>query len=148
MSEEILKQHQLKVTAPRLHILAVFQNSPDAHFSAESIYQQLSEAGVEIGLATVYRVLSQFEAIGLIERHIFTQDHFVYELKKEGHHDHLVCQDCHLVLEFFDANIERRQEKIANNHNFLVKDHQHIIYGICAACQKKNNSNSPTTAST
>jgi Fur family ferric uptake transcriptional regulator len=139
VSEEILKQHQLKVTAPRRHILEVFQQAPDSHFSAESIYQQLGEANIDIGLATVYRVLSQFEAIGLIERHIFTKDHFVYELKKEGHHDHLVCQACHLVLEFFDNMIEQRQDIIAETHDFLIQDHQHIIYGICPACQKKGD---------
>src|SRR5262249_20795434 len=105
------------------------------HMSAEHVYKILLEQGEDIGLATVYRVLTQFETAGLIKRHNFEGGHSVFELDKGEHHDHLVCLHCGLVREFMDDEIERRQREIAENLGFRLTDHQHTIYGICPHCQ-------------
>jgi len=130
-----LQRLGLKVTQPRIKILECFEREKDKHFSAEAIYQRLCDNGEEIGLATVYRVLTQFEAIGLLKRHHFEDDYFVYELNQGEHHDHLVCTSCGDVREFMDKEIEERQAKIAKNEGFKMIDHALNIYGICSACQ-------------
>jgi len=120
-SEE-LKTIGLKVTTPRLRILNLFETSPRRHLSAEEVYRQLTADGVDIGLATVYRVLTQFEQAGLLERHHFEGDRAVFELRRAGHHDHLVCLQCGRVEEFYDEAIERRQDQVAADRGFSVVD--------------------------
>lgn len=135
MSEHPLRALGLKVTAPRMRILKLLENSATRHLSAEDIYRQLTEVGEEIGLATVYRVLTQFEAAGLITRNNFASGHSVFELTNEGeHHDHLVCSKCGMVAEFVDELIEERQRLIAKQAGFEMTDHALIIYGICRSC--------------
>lgn len=102
--------------------------------SAEAIHQQLNDA---VGLATVYRVLAQFEAAGLIRRHNFEGGFSVFEIEHGTHHDHLVCERCGLVKEFFDDTIEQKQAEIAQKNDFQLTDHHHTIYGICKACQMR-----------
>jgi Fur family ferric uptake transcriptional regulator len=129
-SEE-LKTIGLKVTTPRLRILNLFETSPRRHLSAEEVYRQLTADGVDIGLATVYRVLTQFEQAGLLERHHFEGDRAVFELRRAGHHDHLVCLQCGRVEEFYDEAIERRQDQVAADRGFAVVDHQLYLYAEC-----------------
>ena len=129
-SEE-LKTIGLKVTTPRLRILNLFETSPRRHLSAEEVYRQLTADGVDIGLATVYRVLTQFELAGLLERHHFEGDRAVFELRRAGHHDHLVCLQCGRVEEFYDEAIERRQDQVAADRGFAVVDHQLYLYAEC-----------------
>jgi Fur family transcriptional regulator, ferric uptake regulator len=137
--EEALKKVGLKVTVPRLRILEQLHESihTDKHCSAEKIYQKLSSKKTAIGLGTIYRVLSQFEAAGLVVRHHFEEDPSVFELATEEHHDHLVCTNCGKVVEFMDAMIESRQETIAESHQFTMTNHNLILYGICGACQNE-----------
>ena len=130
-----LKTIGLKATLPRLRILELFEKSPVRHLSAEEVYKLLSKEGTETGLATVYRVLTQFEQAGLLIRHHFESGKAVFELNQGGHHDHLVCVQCGRVEEFYDAEIERRQEKIAAERGFKVHDHSLHLY---ADCTKKN----------
>ena len=129
-----LRKAGLKATLPRLKILAVLEKNSDLHMSAEDVYRALMESGDDVGLATVYRVLTQFEAAGLVIRHNFTDGHAVFELDSGDHHDHIVCLDCGAVTEFVDATIEKRQSKIAEKHGFGIDDHSMTIYG---RCQKK-----------
>ena len=129
-SEE-LKTIGLKVTTPRLRILNLFETSPRRHLSAEEVYRQLTADGVDIGLATVYRVLTQFEQAGLLERHHFEGDRAVFELRRAGHHDHLVCLQCGRVEEVYDEAIERRQDQVAADRGFAVVDHQLYLYAEC-----------------
>jgi len=129
-SEE-LKTIGLKVTTPRLRILNLFETSPRRHLSAEEVYRQLTTEGVDIGLATVYRVLTQFEQAGLLERHHFEGDRAVFELRRAGHHDHLVCLQCGRVEEFYDEAIEQRQDQVAADRGFAVVDHQLYLYAEC-----------------
>lgn len=129
-----LKEAGLKITLPRLKILQIFEQSTLRHLSAEEIYTALADMGEEVGLATVYRVLAQFEAAGLIHRHHFDSEHSVFELNKDEHHDHVVCIKCRCVVEFFDALIEERQAKIAKEAGFQMTDHALTIYGLCPAC--------------
>jgi len=131
-----LRKAGLKVTSPRIKILQMFENSLQRHLSADEIYNSLVEAGEDIGLATVYRVLSQFEAAGLITRHNFEMGNSVFELNQGKHHDHMVCQKCGKVAEFVDDLIEARQSAIAKSANFHMTDHALIIYGICKSCNK------------
>lgn len=131
-----LRKAGLKVTLPRVKILQLLENSETRHLSAEDVYKALIETGEEVGLATVYRVLTQFESAGLVMRHRFEGGHSVFELTTVEHHDHLVCSKCGLVEEFFDEVIEDRQEKIAVNFGFEITDHSLYLYGICAECQK------------
>lgn len=135
MGDPDLKKAGLKVTVPRLKILELLENASDRHLSAEDIYKSLSDMGEEIGLATVYRVLSQFESAGLVIRHHFEEGRSVFELDKGDHHDHLVCVKCEKVLEFVDSVIEERQLKVAEEHHFQITDHSLYIYGICKSCQ-------------
>jgi Fur family ferric uptake transcriptional regulator len=132
-----LKKVGLKVTLPRLKILQILENAKAHHFSAEDLYRVLLESGDDIGLATVYRVLTQFEEAGLVMRHHFEGGQSVFELNQGAHHDHLVCVKCDAVEEFIDEVIEKRQEEIANQAGYSMTDHSLNIYGICAKCQKK-----------
>lgn len=129
-----LKNAGLKITLPRLKILHILEQSHNHHLSAEDVYKALLEMGDDVGLATVYRVLTQFEAAGLVARHNFEGGHSVFELSQGEHHDHLVCVTCGRVEEFFDEVIEQRQKIIAEQSGFQMTDHDLNIYGICAAC--------------
>src|SRR5687768_16446097 len=126
-----LRQAGLKITAPRLKILELLERVKPQHVSAEAIYQQPKEQGNDIGLATVYRVLTQFETAGLVHRHHFDGGYSVFEMASDEHHDHIVCIECGLVKEFFDEQIENRQEEIAESLGFELTHHNHIIYGYC-----------------
>lgn len=129
MQEADIKEAGLKVTQPRVKILDLFNNSPDRHLSAEDIYKTLIANGEEIGLATVYRVLTQFEAAGLLNRHHFEGGQAVFELADDEHHDHMVCNRTGKVIEFYDEVIEQRQREIAKQHGFKITDHSLILYG-------------------
>lgn len=133
-----LKKAGLKVTLPRMKILELLERSDPRHQSAEDIYRTLLDQGEEIGLATVYRVLTQFEAAGLVNRHHFEGGQAVFELNEGGHHDHLVCVKCGKVVEFMDETIEERQQAIARQNGFDITEHSLIIYGRCSdpACRK------------
>ncbi len=126
-----LKASGLKATLPRLKILEIFQNSAVRHLSAEDVYKVLLADNMDVGLATVYRVLTQFEQAGLLHRNHFETGKAVFELNEGSHHDHLVCLDCGLVEEFFDNEIERRQQKIADERGFRIADHALALYGHC-----------------
>lgn len=127
-----LKSVGLKATLPRLKILSLFETSDQRHLSAEDIYRVLLTEHEDIGLATVYRVLTQFEQAGLLIRHHFESGKAVFELNQGGHHDHLVCLQCGRVEEFFDSEIEKRQEKIAKEHGFTIREHSLYLYVDCA----------------
>ncbi|VCU69889.1 Ferric uptake regulation protein [Pigmentiphaga humi] len=131
-----LKSIGLKATFPRLKILDVFRKAEVRHMSAEDVYRALIGEGVEIGLATVYRVLTQFEQAGLLVRSQFDSGKAVFELNEGDHHDHLVCTNCGKVEEFFDPEIEKRQQNIAKEHNFVLTGHALSLYGICQNCAK------------
>jgi Fur family ferric uptake transcriptional regulator len=126
-----LRKAGLKVTLPRMKILEILETSETRHMSAEDVYKVLLEGNEEIGLATVYRVLTQFEAAGLVTRHHFEGGHSVFEMNEGHHHDHIVCNQCGKVVEFFDETIERCQEKVAKKAGFAIRDHSLIIYGDC-----------------
>ena len=126
-----LKSIGLKATLPRLKILDLFEQSDKRHMTAEEVYRLLSDEGQDIGLATVYRVLTQFEQAGLLIRHHFDSDKAVFELNQGDHHDHLVCLQCGKVEEFFDAEIEKRQTRIAKERGFSIHDHSLQIYADC-----------------
>jgi len=126
-----LKASGLKATLPRLKILEIFQNSSVRHMSAEDVYKLLLTENMDVGLATVYRVLTQFEQAGLLHRNHFETGKAVFELNEGSHHDHLVCLDCGLVEEFFDDEIEKRQQKIALERGFKIADHALALYGNC-----------------
>jgi Fur family ferric uptake transcriptional regulator len=129
-----LKKAGLKVTAPRVKILHILETANARHMSAEDIYKTLLEMGDDVGLATVYRVLTQFESAGLVVRHRFEGGHSVFELDDGDHHDHLVCIKCGQVVEFVDALIEERQLVIAEKMKFRMTDHSLYIYGLCEHC--------------
>ncbi len=126
-----LKSIGLKATLPRLKILDLFEQNNKRHMTAEEIYRLLSDEGQEIGLATVYRVLTQFEQAGLLMRHHFDSDKAVFELNQGDHHDHLVCIQCGKVEEFVDSEIEKRQHRIAKERGFAIHDHSLQIYADC-----------------
>lgn len=126
-----LKNIGLKTTLPRLKILNLFENSTVRHLSAEDVYKELINENEDIGLATVYRVLTQFEQAGLLERHHFESGKAVFELKGDGHHDHLVCLQCGRVEEFFDAEIEKRQLAVAKERGFKLQEHSLSLYADC-----------------
>jgi len=126
-----LKNAGLKATLPRLKVLSLFENSKDRHLSAEDIYKVMINSGEDVGLATVYRVLMQFEQAGLLIRHHFESGKAVFELNTGGHHDHVVCVKCGRVEEFYDAEIEKRQESAAAKLGFKMQDHSLTIYGTC-----------------
>tara|TARA_A100001035_G_C27654279_1_gene440724 strand:+ start:233 stop:646 length:414 start_codon:yes stop_codon:yes gene_type:complete len=130
-----LKDAGLKITLPRIKILQVLENSSVQHVSAEDVYKMLIAADEEIGLATVYRVLTQFEQAGLVARHNFEGGHSVFELSKEDHHDHIVCQKCGKITEFSDEKIEIRQSEVAKSLGYILLDHNLNMYGVCPDCQ-------------
>lgn len=132
---EELRRAGLKITLPRLKILEVLETAKKRHLSAEDIYRGLMDAGTDIGLATVYRVLSQFENAGIVMRHNFEGGHSVFELHQDTHHDHLVCVKCSRVDEFLDKEIESRKQVLAEKSGYQMTDHSLIIYGICQDCQ-------------
>lgn len=136
-----LKNIGLKATYPRLKILDLFQTTEQRHLTAEDVFRLLMNEGMDIGLATVYRVLTQFEHAGLLERHYFESGKAVFELNKGGHHDHLVCLQCGKVEEFFDPEIERRQNIVAEERGFAVKDHALYLYAECLRkdCPNRND---------
>ena len=123
-----LKKAGLKVTLPRLRILELLEGGDKTHLSAEEIYKRLIEAGEEVGLATVYRVLTQFEQAGICIRHNFEEGHAVYELTPSDHHDHMVCLDTGDVIEFTDDIIEERQKKLAKEKGYEIIDHSMVLY--------------------
>lgn len=125
----------LKVTTPRLRILHLLEESKN-HLRAEDLYRLLAEQGEEVGLATVYRVLSQFTQAGLIIKHHFSEDHAVFEIDRGGHHDHLMCVKCSIIEEFIDPEIEKRQTEIAKKFGYEITDHSLYLYGICPQCKK------------
>jgi Fur family ferric uptake transcriptional regulator len=131
MEGKDLRKAGLKVTMPRLKILEILEHSGTRHMSAEEIYKRLLEANQDIGLATVYRVLTQFESAGLVTRHHFEDGMAVFELNQGTHHDHIVCMDCGHVEEFFDKDIEARQDAVAASRGFSIKEHALVLYGRC-----------------
>ncbi len=134
MADKDLRQVGLKVTLPRTNILKILEKADPHHLTAEDVYQALLEHGEDVGLATVYRVLTQFETAGLVKRHHFASGQAVFELEHGIHHDHLVCVSCGKVAEFVDDVIETRQADIATKANFKMTDHSLIIYGLCQSC--------------
>jgi Fur family transcriptional regulator, ferric uptake regulator len=136
-----LKSSGLKATLPRLKILELFQQSTQRHMTAEDVFRVLLQDRSDIGLATVYRVLMQFEQAGLLSRSHFESGKAVYELNEGQHHDHMVCADCGRVEEFYDAEIERRQHAIAVEKGFVLEDHALSLYARCTKnpCPYRNN---------
>ena len=130
-SPQDLKSAGLKATLPRLRIINLFEASKVRHLTAEDVYRILLADGLDIGLATVYRVLTQFEQAGLLVRHHFEGGKAVYELNEGKHHDHLVCLQCGKVEEFYDPEIEKRQAKIARERGFAIHDHSLYLYADC-----------------
>lgn len=128
LQRQELRKAGLKVTLPRLKILEILENSEPRHLSAEDIYRQLLDTGEDIGLATVYRVLTQFEAAGLVTRHNFEGGHSVFEMDDGEHHDHMVCIETGEVVEFMNDEIERLQRNIARSHNYELVDHSLVLY--------------------
>jgi Fur family ferric uptake transcriptional regulator len=126
-----LRKAGLKVTLPRLKILEILEHSTTRHMSAEEIYKKLLDSSEDIGLATVYRVLTQFEGAGLVSRHHFEDGMAVFEINHGTHHDHIVCMDCGTVEEFVDPEIETRQNVIAKRLGFLIEEHSMVLYGRC-----------------
>lgn len=135
MESSELRKAGLKVTLPRMKILDILENTGSRHQSAEDVYKALLDTGEDIGLATVYRVLTQFEAAGLVTRHHFEGGHSVFELNEGSHHDHIVCVKCGKVDEFIDETIEKRQQDIAKGLGYELTDHCLYMYGICKKCQ-------------
>ena len=134
MGHKDLRSVGLKVTLPRIKILQMLESSKKHHMTAEEVYKKLLDAGEDVGLATVYRVLTQFEAAGLVRRHNFEGGRSVFEVDDGEHHDHLVCLHCNRVEEFVDDVIEDRQHQIAKQANFKMTDHSLTIYGLCSDC--------------
>lgn len=140
-----LKDSGLKATQPRRKILELFETSKVRHLSAEDVYRALIAEGLDVGLATVYRVLTQFEQAGLLTRQHFETGKAVFELNQGGHHDHLVCLQCGRVEEFYDAEIERRQNEIARARGFSLHGHSLALYADCARpdCQFRSSGKAP-----
>jgi Fur family transcriptional regulator, ferric uptake regulator len=126
-----LKNSGLKATLPRMKVLEVFQKTAQRHMSAEDVFKVLLNDGADVGLATVYRVLMQFEQAGILSRTHFETGKAVFELNEGKHHDHLVCVDCGRVEEFFDAEIEKRQKAVAQARGFELQDHALALYAVC-----------------
>lgn len=126
-----LKKAGLKATVPRRKILEIFEAAEHPHLTAEEVYQRLRAGGEEVGLATVYRVLTQFQEAGLIIRHNFEGGRSVFEINQGGHHDHMVCVACGKVFEFYDAAIEERQRQVAQQAGFTIDEHSLYLYGVC-----------------
>lgn len=136
-----LKSSGLKATLPRIKILEVFQKGPQRHMTAEDVFKALLAEGSDVGLATVYRVLMQFEQAGILSRNHFEGGKSVYELDQGQHHDHLVCLDCGRVEEFFDAEIEARQRQVAADRGFALQDHALALYVHCTKVSCANRTN-------
>ena len=138
-----LKNMGLKATFPRLKILELFEKGTLRHMTAEDVYRMLLAENMDIGLATVYRVLTQFEQAGLLERHFFESGKAVFEINHGKHHDHLVCVDCGRVEEFYDPEIERRQNLVASERGFAIQDHALYLYAQCTKtdCPSRNKEN-------
>jgi len=128
LKNQQLKEVGLKTTLPRLKILAILEASKERHLSAEDVYKLLIAADEDVGLATVYRVLTQFESSGLVSRHNFEDGHAVFELASEHHHDHMICLDSNEVIEFVDKEIEELQRKVAESHGYELIDHNLVLY--------------------
>lgn len=138
MDSQFLKKVGLKVTLPRIKILEILESAGTArHMSAEDVYKVLLEHGEDVGLATVYRVLTQFEQAGILTRHHFEGGQSVFEMDEGRHHDHILCTKCGRVDEFLDPTIEERQKAIADKFGYTMTDHSLYIYGICKECRKK-----------
>ncbi|MEA2093002.1 MAG: ferric iron uptake transcriptional regulator [Pseudomonadota bacterium] len=140
MESSELRKAGLKVTLPRVKILDILEKSRSRHHSAEDVYKALLGTGEDIGLATVYRVLTQFEAAGLVKRHHFEGGHSVFELNQGTHHDHILCVKCGRVDEFVDEVIEQRQKTIARELGYDMTDHCLYMYGVCPDCRDKQAS--------
>lgn len=138
MSSSALKQAGLKVTLPRMKVLDMMREQNGKHLSAEDVYKHLLNNDEEVGLATVYRVLTQFEDAGLVKRHNFENGQAVFELDNGKHHDHLICINCGEVVEFYDEAIELRQAAVAKKKGFELLDHSLVLYGKCnkKSCRK------------
>jgi len=134
VGDQELRKVGLKVTLPRVKILKILESADPHHMSAEDVYKKLVDVGEEVGLATVYRVLTQFESAGLVKRHNFEGGHSIFEVDQGEHHDHMVCVHCGQVVEFVDEVIEGRQEILAKKAHFAMTDHNLTIYGICYQC--------------
>ena len=147
MEGKDLRKAGLKVTLPRLKILEILEGSATRHLSAEEIYKRLIGSAEDIGLATVYRVLTQFEAAGLVARHHFEDGMAVFELNQGAHHDHIVCMDCGRVEEFVDSAIESRQDAIAAKHGFTISEHSLVLYGRCQRADCPRRKRLPTLRS-
>lgn len=128
MEAKDLKSAGLKATLPRIRILEILEQSKDRHVSAEDVYKALLQAGEEVGLATVYRVLTQFESAGLVSRHNFDSGHSVFEINEGEHHDHMVCIETGKVIEFRNEQIEQLQKKIAEDNGYELQDHSLVLY--------------------
>lgn len=136
MESKDIRDAGLKVTLPRLKILDMLEKSSNRHLTAEDMYKALMENGEEIGLATVYRVLTQFEAAGLVKRHHFEGGNSVFELSEAEHHDHILCVKCGRVDEFYDDVIEARQHAVAEKMGYKMTDHSLYVYGVCPKCNQ------------
>jgi Fur family ferric uptake transcriptional regulator len=136
MDNKELRRVGLKVTNPRLKILQILEQATARHLSAEDVYRTLLASGEDVGLATVYRVLTQFETAGLVQRQHFEEGLSVFELNQGEHHDHMVCVKCGQVAEFIDNTIEERQQIVAEEAGFQMTDHSLTIYGVCKTCFK------------
>ena len=136
MDAEDLKSVGLKVTLPRLKILEVLERHSNHHLSAEGIYRALMQQHEEVGVATIYRVLTQFEESGIVNKLNFENNQAVYELSNVEHHDHLVCVKCNIIIEFQDDVIEQHQLQIANKYGFQLTDHSLYLYGLCKTCKE------------
>ena len=136
-NNETLKDAGLKVTHPRTKILDILQSNPDMHLSADDIYNKLVDHKESIGLATVYRVLTQLEVAGLIQKNQFSDNQSSYEIKKQ-HHDHLICTKCGKIIEFMNNDLEKLQEKISDEYQFRLDSHVMTLFGVCkdGKCQK------------
>jgi len=133
-----LRSAGLKATFPRLKILDIFRRAEPRHQSAEDVYRTLVAEDVDIGLATVYRVLTQFEQAGILTRSQFDGTRAVFEINDGDHHDHLICTNCGKVVEFYEPNIEKRQHEIAKEHGYVLESHTMMLYGVCSDCTKKS----------
>jgi Fur family ferric uptake transcriptional regulator len=134
---ENLKSAGLKVTLPRIKVLEIFRTAETRHLSAEDVYHRLVGQRADVGLATVYRVLTQLEEAGMLVRHTFNAGKAVFELNEGKHHDHLICLDCGRTDEFNDPTIEKRQKAVAESFGYTLRDHQMALYGYCSACAAK-----------
>lgn len=140
-----LKKAGLKATLPRLKILGILEAAKVRHMTAEDVYKALLEAGEEVGLATVYRVLTQFESAGLVIRHHFEGGRSVFEINEGTHHDHMVCVECGKVFEFYDSAIEERQRKVAEKADFSVDEHSLYMFGTCLGMKKNGKCSKGTS---